>query len=327
MSAAALVRRVLPFAVSAVALLIAFQLADLNALRGLQQRINWSMLPAVALLVLAIVAAFAWRWLSLLRHAVRPRRCLLIVALGLAGNQVLPLRGGDALRVMLSARGTPAASLHAAVSALAMEKVFDLIAVAAFGLASTAALMSANGDGSAKVMLIAVSILVLATSALLAARSRTLGNVLRGAARLGRIRPSLYRHAARPVQHLRHLASPAGIMALLGKTALLWLTLYVLAYLAIARFVGLAITPADAMVLLFAGALGLAIPAAPSGIGTFHAAIVSAFVLLDRPASDGLVLAVAVHGVFFIGFCLIGAVALALATRQLGPIRLRGESV
>ena len=64
------------------------------------------------------------------------------------------------------------------------------------------------------------------------------------------------------------------------------------------------------MVLLFAAALGMAIPGAPSGIGTFHAAVVSAFVVLGRPASEGLVLAVAAHGVFFIGYCASAALAL-----------------
>jgi hypothetical protein len=80
---------------------------------------------------------------------------------------------------------------------------------------------------------------------------------------------------------------------------------------------------ADAMVLLFAAALGLAIPAAPSGLGTFHAAIVSAFAILGRSPAEGLVLAVAIHGIFFVGLCVIGAVALGRATREIGPIRWR----
>ena len=109
------------------------------------------------------------------------------------------------------------------------------------------------------------------------------------------------------------------------ETAVIWLVLYVVAYLAIAQLVGMSLSIAEAMVLLFAASLGLAIPAAPSGIGTFHAAVVSAFVLLGRPASEGLVLAVAVHGIFFIGYCASGAVALMIASHQLGPLRVRGE--
>ena len=112
---------------------------------------------------------------------------------------------------------------------------------------------------------------------------------------------------------------------ILAQTAMIWLLLYVLAYLLIAEFVGMSLSVSEAMALLFAAALGLAIPAAPSGLGTFHAAIVSAFVLLGRPAADGLVLAIAIHGVFFVGFCVIGAVALAIATRKLGSLRIRGE--
>jgi hypothetical protein len=114
---------------------------------------------------------------------------------------------------------------------------------------------------------------------------------------------------------------------LLVETAAIWLVLYVFAYLAVAQLVGMSLTVGEVMVLLFAAALGLAIPAAPSGIGTFHAAIVSAFVLLGKPASEGLVLAVAIHGVFFIGFCAIGGVALAIASHSLNPLRARGESV
>ena len=109
---------------------------------------------------------------------------------------------------------------------------------------------------------------------------------------------------------------------LLIQTAFIWMVLYVLAYLAVAKFVGIHLTLADTMVLLCAGALGVAIPAAPSGLGTFHAAIISAFRILDRPVAEGLVLAVAIHGVFFVGFCIIGAVALVFATHALGPVRL-----
>lgn len=51
--------------------------------------------------------------------------------------------------------------------------------------------------------------------------------------------------------------------------------------MAVAKFVGIHLTSADTMVLLCAGALGVAILAAPSGLGTFHAAIISAFWILD----------------------------------------------
>ena len=326
-SSLALVRRWAPLAISAVALGAVLSVADLDAFRGLASRAQWNRIPLLALLLATIVMAVAWRWRTLMLKKLTLKRSVIVTALGLAGNQILPLRGGDALRVVLSARGQESPSLHAGVSALAMEKVFDLIAVAAFGLASTAAVLAPAGESQLNVVPIAVSILTLASAALLTARSGLLIKAFRHIVRLMHLPARLYKHLVRPLHHLRESATPGRVLILLIETAAIWLVLYVLAYLAIAQLVGMTLGVADAMVLLFAAALGLAIPAAPSGIGTFHAAIVSAFVLLGKPASEGLVLAVAIHGVFFIGFCASGIAALAIASRGAKPLRMRGESV
>ena len=322
----AFLRMWMPLAISAVALIVVFWLADLRAFRGLASRAQWDRLPVIVLAILATIAAFGWRWRTLMLEALTMRRSVIITAVGLGANHVLPLRGGDALRVVLTARGPKAPSIHAGVSALALEKVFDLIAVAAFGLASTAALVApGTGENYVNVVGIALVILVLATGALLTARSGLMIRGFRALARTVKLPPRLYRHLLRPLHHLRETASPRRTIALLLETAVIWLVLNVVTYIAIAQLVGMNLSIAEAMVLLFAAALGLAIPAAPSGIGTFHAAVVSAFVLLGKPASEGLVLAVAIHGLFFIIYCTSGAVALAIASHQLGPLRVRGE--
>ena len=287
----AFLRKWMPLAISALALVAVFSLADLRAFRGLASRVQWDRLPLITLVVLATVVAFGWRWRTLMLEALPMQRSVLIAALGLGGNHILPLRGGDALRVLLSARGPKAPSIHAGVSALALEKVFDLIAVAAFGLASTAALVAPTTDkDQINVVGIALAILVVATGVLLTARSGLMIRAFRSLARAVGLSPRLYRHLLRPLHYLRETASPGRVVILLIETAVIWLVLYVIAYLAIAQWVGISLNVAEAMVVLFAAALGLAIPAAPSGIGTFHAAVVAAFVLLGRPASEGLVL-------------------------------------
>lgn len=320
----AILRRWLPLTISGVALVTVFAFADLQAFRGLASRAQWDRLPVILLVVIAIVIAVAWRWRTLLIEALTMPRALVVAALGLGGNQVFPLRGGDALRVVLSARGPGAPSIHSGVSAIAVEKVFDLIAVATFGLASTATLF-ANGDRGINVVAIALVILGVAVTALLTARSVLMIRLVRYLSRTIRLSPRLYRHLLRPLLHLRQSTTPGRVVVLLMQTAFIWLVLYVLAYLAIAQLVGMNLEVADVMVLMFAGALGVAIPAAPSGIGTFHAAIVSAFILLGRPASEGLVLAVAIHGVFFIGLCTSGVVALAVTSHTRRLPRMRGE--
>ena len=51
--------------------------------------------------------------------------------------------------------------------------------------------------------------------------------------------------------------------------------------------------------VLSVGTLGLMLPAAPSGLGTYHASVVSAFVILGLPVAKGLLLATAIHFLFF----------------------------
>lgn len=314
--ARAILRRFLPFVISALALAAVIAFADLTAFRGLMSRVRWDRLPVIAVAVFGTVLVVAWRWRTLLLEALPMRRSLVVTAISLGANHILPLRGGDALRIVLSAQGPGAPSIHAGVSAMAMEKVLDLIAVAAFGLAS-AAVVAAPGSADAQTNSVAVAlvILVLAVAALLAARSGLLIRSLRLSARALRLRPRLYRHLLRPLHHLQQSTSPRRIGLLLIQTAIVWQVLYVLAFVAAAQWVGVSLGIGEAMVLLFAAALGMAIPAAPSGIGTFHAAVVSAFVLLGRPASEGLVLAVAAHGVFFVGFCTSAALAMATLHR------------
>ena len=321
-----ILRRWLPLTISLVALVAVFSFADLQAFRGLASRAQWDRLPVIVLVISVIVIAFAWRWRTLLIEALTMPRSLVVAALGLGGNQVFPLRGGDALRVVLSARGTGAPSIHSGVSAIAVEKVFDLIAVGAFGLASTATLLS-TGEGGINVISVALMILGVAVVTLLAARSVLMIKLVRYFSRATRLPPRLYRHLLRPLLHLRESTTPGRVAVLLMQTAFIWLVLYVLAYLAIAQLVGMNLGITEVMVLMFAGALGVAIPAAPSGIGTFHAAIVSAFILLGKPASEGLVLAVAIHGVFFIALCASGAIALAFTSHGLRLLRIRGEGI
>lgn len=319
-------RRTLPFLVSAAALAIALSTADLRGFTDLSERLRWERLPLIAILVFGIVLAFGWRWHTLMRERMPLHRSLLVTSVGLAGNQVLPFRGGDALRILMSAREGSAPGVHAGVSAMALEKVFDLLAVAGFGLASTSALLGArSGSEEINVLAIAAAIVFGAGALLLSARAGWLNSLVRSAARLARIPPRLYAHLFRPLHYLRRASSPGRLAVLLAQTAVMWMLLYVLAYLAIGQALGIPIGVSEAMVLLFAGALGLAIPAAPSGLGTFHAAIVSAFVLLGKPANEGLVFAVATHGIFFVGIVTAGAMALPWTSRGIGTmLRSRG---
>ena len=44
------------------------------------------------------------------------------------------------------------------------------------------------------------------------------------------------------------------------------------------------------------------LPAAPSGVGTFHASVVSAFIFMNRSPAEGLLVATAIHLLFFVAY-------------------------
>jgi uncharacterized protein (TIRG00374 family) len=315
------VKTLIPLLVSGVALAGLFAMADLRDFTAIASRIQWTELPGVLVIMSLIIAAFGWRWHTLLRARLELKWATLITSIGLAGNQLLPLRGGDALRVVLSAR-RPGTSIHAGVSALALEKVFDLVAVAAIGSATVSTLVGGEAADLGNLVIVVAAVVLIAAGLLLVA-SRTTAP-LRGAryiARRFRFSSRLYRHLLRPIQHLRLISTPRRLVAVLGQTALLWFVLYGLLYVAVGRLCGVPLASSDVMALLFASGLGLAIPAAPSGLGTFHAALVSAFLLLGRTASEGLIFAIAAHAVFFCVFCAAGVLALTVYTRDFGPIR------
>ncbi len=223
---------------------------------------------------------------------------------------LLPARGGDLLRVhyVHTQDGTP----HAVVlSRVGIEKAIDLFAVAAAGLvaawwrggATTPAASQWLGVASA----VAIAGLV-AAAILLRNLAPTMLRWTRPAFAFAGRSAFFDRHVARLVTDAssaltaRRLALPV-LVSLAG-----WILAYALLYMTVARMVGIPLAYGEALVVVVAGALGLLIPAAPSGIGTFHASVASAFLVMGRSPTEGVVLATAIHLLVFASLSVPAAV-------------------
>ena len=95
---------------------------------------------------------------------------------------------------------------------------------------------------------------------------------------------------------------------------------YATAYMIVSHMVDVPLTYLEALVLLLAAAVGLAIPAAPSGLGTFHAAVASGFVLLGRPLSEGVLVATAIHASFFFAYLIPAAIIYLFFLKRARPV-------
>jgi glycosyltransferase 2 family protein len=203
------------------------------------------------------------RWHRILEIAgVRAARadCYALTTVGYMGNNVLPARAGEALRVVLLAPRCGASKRTLAGSIVA-ERLLDVIALAVIFVVTVYGVLSVSVLPTDRPRLMA---------AMLAGAVLALGVViwiLRSHHVFERIRDWLRPLADAP----RALLSRQGVL-LLAATFVLW-AFEASVYLAVARSVDLEISVSGALYLVALTNFVAALPAAPGSIGTFDAAV------------------------------------------------------
>jgi hypothetical protein len=223
--------------------------------------------------------------------------------LSIGGNMFLPARGGDLLRVHYT-HVAGQVSHATALSRLLIEKVVDLVTIAVVGAVALLLLHNAGDTINSYFLGASVFAVIAVTGAILLIKFGS-SFLLRWLHRAF----GLIRRSERIERNLTHLVLDIGQKLTLSATVkpglltiVMWLAVYVPSYMLIARMVGVSLAYQEAMLVLFAAALGLMIPAAPSGIGTFHASVVTAFLFLGRPSAEGLLVGTAIHFFFLIAY-------------------------
>lgn len=263
----------------------------------------WLLVP-FCLLAGAIAALYGWRWRLLLESRLSAREGLVASLLCLGGNMFLPTRGGDLVRVHYShtASGMPHSEV---LSRLLLEKVVDLLTIALLGLLSAWLLRHSIASTSAS-LLLGMTGTVFAAVVVVVLMVRLVGERLIGwlapLFRLARKREFMERHLTHMVRDAGRRLTLANLLRPALLTMSMWLMAYAFSYMFAAGFVGVTLSYPESLLISFAGALGLMVPAAPSGIGTFHVSVVSAFLLLGRSASQGLLVATVIHLLFFVAY-------------------------
>lgn len=294
----------LPLGVSLIFIgLLIYTINWREAIQLFELKISWRSISLFGVLALAIVWMYGMRWNWLLDGALRAKTYLVASLLCIGGNMFLPARGGDLLRVYYSYTVSEVMPVTV-FSRLLIEKIVDLLTIAMVG-ALSAIVLSGVGSANNNYFLCAalISLSVVLAVILLIKYGRAI--LLRGLRRVF----SFIGHSESIERNMTHLLIDIGSklsLALTLKpvmlTILMWLAVYVPCYILIAEMVGVNLAYYEAMLVLFAAALGLMIPAAPSGVGTFHASVVSAFLFLGRSPAEGLLVGTAIHLLFLITY-------------------------
>ena len=261
---------------------------------------------------LAGCAVRAERWYELLRYnGARPRRLDAYGLLAVAnfGNNVLPARAGDALRVVVIA---PRAHTDArtVIGTIVAERVLDVVVlvglfvVLAYGVLGGIDVPSAGRLVFAA--LLVAALIAAATAAAWVLHRR--GHLLRVIAFL-----------APMAEATRRLRSNHG-MQLLGITFVVWALEWIGWWLT-ARAAGLDFAIVEVGYLMGLASVFALVPSGPGYVGTFDAAVVFGVRALGRTGAQALSYVLLLRFVVTVPITLIGLVVLVVGYGGVGRVR------
>lgn len=274
--------------------------------------VTW-LLGGVGIYALAtLVRAERWHQILELTGVRTLRRdCYALTTVGYMGNNVLPARAGEALRVVLLSQRC-GASKRTLLGSVVAERVLDIIALVTIFVVTVYGVLSSTVLPTDRPMLVAGigGFLLLAGAAAIW--------VLRRHHVFERARDWLRPLAEAP----RALLCRRGVV-LLAATFVLW-ALEAAVYLAVARSIELDISATGALYLVALTNFVAALPAAPGSIGTFDAAVAFGAGRLGATGSAALSYMILLRFVLYVPITLVGLVV--LVTRYGGWSRLRSAT-
>jgi uncharacterized protein (TIRG00374 family) len=259
------------------------------------------------------VRAERWRLLLLGTDALGPRSdCYALTLVGYAGNNLLPARGGDALRAYLMA--PPAkTTIRNVIGTLLAERILDVAVLFAIYLGvAYVALRGIQTPDARGLAIAAASLAFIGSVALIYLRSS------KGRPRAHRIIGFLA-----PIGNaLRQLRGKAGLLLLLITLAI-WMCESA-TYLLTAAATGVSMSPVESLYVIGVASIFVLIPSGPAYVGTFDAAVIFGLKAIGRSGQATLAYLVTLRFVLIVPITLAGAVV--LFTKYRGGASLRAAT-
>lgn len=281
--------------VSGIAIYFLQKNFDISEFQRLEGKVNWWIFPLLILSNLWAFIPFSIRWYHLLEKKITINQSFSTAIIGVGLNMVLPARGGDLVRLLMNKRDSDLPLTHL-LSRIFLEKVMDLGAVVVIG---AAALFYMGLGQSKNLSLLLISSLVIIGMLVGLILVKYFLSLLRSIAlKIFSIvgKQSLYE--TKLDHHLVEFSEflqGDKLIKPLAYSLPIWVFGYAISYYLAGLLIGMPIRFPEALLFMFLGGMGVAIPSAPSGIGVFHAAIISGFIILGRDPGEGLVYATVVH--------------------------------
>jgi glycosyltransferase 2 family protein len=248
------------------------------------------------------------------------------VAIGFMANNILPFRAGELVRLIAASR-LAGARFSAVLSSVAVERIFDALAVVA--LLSVALLASdlppdvavgglpvRQAAQATGLMGVAALLGALVVAAFPSAAERAMRAVLPA----GRLAERLAALIAGVRHGLTVLRSPALLAGTVFYSLALWLTNALAFYVAFRAF-DIPVGYLGALLMQGILVFGIAVQLTPGFLGQFEAAIVAALALFGVPNDLASSYGIAFHVTTFVPIILLGAWSLARTPVALSDLR------
>ena len=277
---------------------------------ALQEANIWWVVPSFAVLAVA-VAVRALRWQLLFQRETRPPYGATAAAtiVGLAVNSLLPLRAGEAARVIALNRRAGTSPVESAAT-VALERILDVFCLLLLLLAALPWLPEVDWVGAAAAIALALALMLGGAALLFAIYGdrpfHALDRLLR---RLPFGHHEWVEHVGASLRRgLVALRDPKLALTAFVLTTVGWLLTSVSFWLLTLAF-DLELPLVSGVLILAAVGFSVILPAAPGALGVFEAATVVALAAYDISASEALSYAFTLHAVNLIPYIVAGAVA------------------
>jgi uncharacterized membrane protein YbhN (UPF0104 family) len=225
-------------------------------------------------------------------------------AIGYMGNNLLPARAGDAVRVVLAAPRVNL-SMRSVLGTLVAERLLDVgLLVAIFVVVGYGLLGEAGAAGAEYVLAVAAGVAVLTAVAYLAVR--------RNERIMAFVAP-----IASATLNLRRAHHGLRLLAI---TAVIW-TIEASVWMACAAAVGFGMTPLEGLYIVALSSIFAMIPSGPAYAGTQDAAAIIGIKALGGTSAQAVAYVVMLRFVIVVPITLVGLVLLVTRYGGLGRLR------
>lgn len=271
----------------------------------------------------------AWRWQIIFPPSGRPSfwSCLTVLGIGNMANFLLPGRAGDLSRCALVGPAANLAYSSRALATLAVERVLDGFAL--IGMVLFAIWVLDPPVWVLQILRVAVALFGagLLLLVVLRYRTHTLTNAVTRPFRWAR--QNSLEHKVSDLlsafaEGLAAVDSWGNLFLLLLLTASIWTTEAAVIW-GLAGALNTPVALKSAIVVSAVLGLGLMIPAAPGGLGTYELFGTKAFQLVGLSAGNGLALTVVIHAWVFVANIMAGMALLAAKGLTLAQLKTRIE--